>query len=792
MKKLVIVESPNKIKKISQFLGNDYIVRASFGHIRNLASNELSIDIGNNFKPKYINLQDKKNVINDLKTNLKRCNEVYLAADYDREGEAIAWHLAEVLKLKNNNTKRILFTEITKNALNNAIKNPTEININMFNSQQARRILDRLIGYKITPILWKQIQGNQKKDISLSAGRVQSIITKLIIEREDEINNFKGCVYFNTRGSFNDINDDTKTINGKLNKNFETYEEANLFINNCKDSVFSIESIFLKKTTKKPPAPFITSTLQQEASNIYHFSPKMTMSLAQKLYEQGYITYMRTDSVILSDEILDKIKDYVVETYGEDYLKIRKLDNKKNNTQEAHEAIRPCYINKETIDDNIELGSNEKKLYRLIWRRTVASQMSSAKINVYTSNIGIDNSEYKFIGKQEKVIFPGFIKLYKPFEEIENNEDENELESGSIIKKGTILKHNEITSEETYSKPSIHRYTEASLIKKLDDIGIGRPSTYSGMISIVQTRKYVEKKDTDGEEKEINTIILENTNNIIEEKKTIKVGIEKQKLFSTDIGRIVTLFLNKNFDFLMDYTFTAQVEDELDLIAKGEKKWVDVVKNYYEIFNPKILELSSVEYKNSKNNKLEKDNYKKKLGICPNTKKEVIVYIGKYGPCACLLDTNPKNNKYAPLGDYKIDKINLEDALELLIYPINKGEYNSKNISIHKGKYGKYIKYDSKNYKIPENFEEELNLEDCINIINSKFIKSNIKVYSNPNNIVINKNIIIKSGKYGDYIEYIDDNGKKLNVKIYNKKNKNELTLDDCLVMIKNKLKKSP
>jgi len=796
MKILFIVESPNKIKKIKSFLSDEYIVRASVGHIRNLAPKELSIDIENGFKPIYVIYPEKKKVVSDLKMVLKHCDLTYLATDYDLEGEAIAWHLKDVLKLKKENTKRILFTEITKKAILNAIASPTEIDNNMVDAQKARRILDRIIGYKVSPVLWKQIQNNYSKGTSLSAGRVQSIVTRIIIEREDKISEFESSSFFRTTGIFSKENDtkendskendskendtkENKIIQTTLNYDFQDKDEATSFLDNCKEAEFKVDKVTIRKTKRKASPPFITSTLQQEASNKFNCTPKQTMDNAQKLYEAGLITYMRTDSVTLSKDALESIKEYITKSYGESYYLYCEYKNKSNNTQGAHEAIRPCDINKSNIEylDNMSIYC--KKLYTLIWKRTIACQMAPACISIYTTKISISNSEYLFIGKHEVIEFYGFLRVYKPYIE---EEESNEEESDSLIlfSKGDVLTNDIIKSEEKYTKSPVSRFTEASLIKDLTEKGIGRPSTYSNIVSLVQTRNYIEKYDKEGIDKEISIISLGKDNIISNKQRTIKLGAEKQKLFPTDIGKIVTKFLMKHFEILMDYTFTARVEAELDEISNGTKDWLTVVKSFYTIFQPKIYELLGPD----NNNSLEKEKYNRSLGKDPISNKEVTVYIGQYGPCVCLRDPNtPKSNKYASLEKKSLETITLTEALELLAFPIHVGDYKDNPVYIQKGKYGLYVKHNNQNYRVPNGFSKNSSLEECINNIENK-VTSEVGIIKK-----VNDSITIKTGRYGNYIEYkANGTTKPINVKIYSKKNPKEFTEEECLVLINRKL----
>lgn len=778
-KKLVIVESPNKTGKIGGFLGPEYIVKASFGHIRDLDRKTLSIDVDNNFKPTYVTNPDKVDVISDLKRCMKKCDMCYLASDFDREGESIAWHVAQALNLNDSNRKRILFTEITKKAVLNSLKTPGDIDMNMFNSQQARRILDRLIGYKITPILWKQIQNTMKKGESLSAGRVQSVVVKIIIDRENEIKAHNKAVFYKTIGEFTKKESQNGTQENKiktdLSLDFKNETDSRKFLEDCKDAWFVVGQVKLKKSTRNPSAPFITSTLQQESSNKFKMSPKATMAAAQKLYECGYITYMRTDSVTLSDDAQNMIKEQILKDYGEKYLNIKQYKNKSSNSQEAHEAIRPCKINIKEVGN--ELGPNEHKLYKLIWKRTVASQMMPAKVNITTANVNISTRPEHFVSKQEKVTFDGFQRVYMAYNENSDDSDDNDNSVGSNkiveLKEGENLNRQFINITEKYTKPPCSRYTEASLIKELDKKGIGRPSTYSSIISLIQDRRYAIKTDIEGQKKEC--LIMKLINNIIDEKKTIvNMNSEKQKLIPTNIGNIVTKYLDDKFPKIMDYSFTAKIEDELDMIAKGDKIWTDVVKGVYDIFNPIILSIM-------KTDTTEKSKYSRVIGVDPKTDCNVMAYIGKYGPVVKLaLSEDEGKDKFAPVKDLDIEKITLNEALELLKYPYVIFKIDGSAVEINQGKYGLYFKYKSKNYSLKDISDEK--------DITQEFIKEQLKSSGQTASNIIKKfddKICIKNGKFGPYVCYKN----KLNIKIYGKKKPEDLTLEDCIIMINNKKK---
>ena len=786
---LVILESPakcEKIKKILKSLGIDAVVKASYGHISDLDKKHLSIDLSN-FKPKYVVNQDKSKVISDLKLHYKRCGKVLLGCDFDREGEAIAWHVSEQLKVPKDQRKRLLFTEITKSGLEKAVNNPVDLDMNMFYAQQARRIIDRLIGYKITPLLWSNIQSSMKKGTSLSAGRVQSVVNKLIIEREEEIKKFNVSSYFKTTGKFL-IN--KNKLNAELHQRITNKEKAYNLLEICANSTFKVGNVKESISKRNPSPPFITSTIQQEVSSKFRISPKKLMMILQKLYEGGLITYMRTDSTLISEDILDIIEKTVEEKYGPKYKNRKQYVKKSKNSQEAHEAIRPTDISINKLEEHGgDFTIDHFKVYNLIWRRTVASQMSSAKLENITLTIDIYDDEdqkvkdYYFTSKNQKMLFDGFTIVYKPFEE---SDDENDTEKTKnilveSIKENTIMTMNSIYSVEKYTKPSHLRFTEASLIKKLDELGIGRPSTYSSMVTTVQDRKFVELKDKEGENKKYSILKLKE-DTIEESQDKIKINGEKNKLIPTNIGEIVNTFLCNNFENILNYNFTANLEKNLDLISTGKKDWVNVVRDVYKSFNETVIKLSS-------NTSLDKNIYRRILGIDPNTNFEVYTYIAKYGPVVQLKNTtDQKKSKFAPLKDLKMEEVTLEQALSLLKYPYVWGKIKNKPVKVCKGKFGIYLKYNETNISLNGKNEENLN-EDVINNLITRNIgggaSSTSKTSSNILKI-INKDIIIKDGQYGPYINYKN----KHNIKIYSKIPIKDLTIDDCITIIKKKFKK--
>lgn len=745
-KELFIVESPSKIPKIKKALGSKFIVTASYGHIRDLEKKDLGIDIDNNFEPHYIVPFNKKDRVKELKQLGKSCKKVWLASDYDREGESIAWHLFKEMGLKKEKTHRTVFTEITPKALQNAIKNPTDIDIDMFYSQQARRVIDRLIGYLITPVLWKNFHSSFEKDTSLSAGRVQTVALRIVKERDDEIKKFQKNTYFKINAQFEQI------LEADLNETIEEKNTVSKFLQHCKNTEFIISDIKKKVSIRKPSAPFITSSLQQEASNKLGFSPKKTMAVAQRLYENGYITYMRTDSKILSEDAIEMISDVINTKYGPEYLNVTSYDKKVKGSQEAHEAIRPCDTKIEEVTD---LEEDDNKLYQLIWKKTVASQMSPAKVDTLTITIDIKDiktviSEPKlyFTSKAEAVNFDGFMKLF-PI-----NDNPELLQKLKQFKKKQTISYDQIEATQKFTKPLHGYFTEASLIKKLEDLGVGRPSTYSSIITTIQDRKYVVKEDRKGEEVEMEVLCLKD-DKISSTKKTSIINKEKQKMFITDIGGIVSDFLTKHFVQLFDYGFTAKIETNLDDIATGKKVWYKVVKSVYQEFQPKILELQD---------KNEKDNYKRVL------ENGITVYIGKYGPVAKTDDDPPK---YSPLGSFKIETITEQEAESLFEYPKILGKHKGKDVKLCNGKFGFYLNWNQKNFSISSSdisIKEACELIETPKSTNSNIIKE------------ITKDIIIKKGRYGPYMVY---NGQ--NVKIPRNRIPKNLTLEDCKTIFENK-----
>lgn len=729
MKTLIIVESPTKAKKIQAFLGNNYIVKSSFGHIRDLKKGKdtIGIDIEKNFKPLYVITKADK--VADLKKSQQLCSDVILASDLDREGEAIAWHLAKVLNL--TNPKRIVFNSISKKAILESLKNPKQIDTNIVDAQQARRVLDRLVGFQISPLLWKHIEN------ALSAGRVQSVTARLIMDKEAEIEKFESKPYYKTSAIF-----DNK-LEGDLDHNFDEKDETMSFLLNCNEAIFSIQDIQTKKLKRYPAAPFRTSTLQQEAGRKLNMSSKAIMSCAQVLYENGHITYHRTDCVDISPEALAEIKEYILEHHGNEFLNIRKYKTKSKSAQEAHECIRPTHIDVKNLDET-DMSLQQKKLYEIIWKRTIASQMSPCEVEAYTVKIDISNSEYKFLCKAEKIIFMGY-KIIYDYKDIDDD-DEDDKKSGSkmernlkLIEKlnvGDILKYKTISSTEKFTK-STPRYTEATLTKKMEDLGIGRPATTASIITTIQDRKYVSKETRKGRKVPCQIYTL-NGGKITEKTEEMVLDGEKNKLFPTELGRNVNNFLMENFPEIMDYKFTSNIEEEFDEIAKGKKLWTDVVKDVYQRYHPTVDKLNSQESK-----VINKKSPKKRLvGKEEKTGKNIYSYVGKFGPVLQVGETDPK---FVSIKDnFDVDTINEVEANGLLQFPKTIGQYSNKDVVLKEGKFGIYISYNGKNYSIKEGTNiDEITLDDLIDTIKAKDDKM-IKVVSSTCKIM--------NGQYGPFI----------------------------------------
>ena len=734
-KNLVIVESPGKIKKIQSALGSSYVVKASIGHIRDLDESGLSIDIDNGFKPNYVVPADKKKVVADLKKAAKDASAIWLASDADREGEAISWHLFETLGLDSSNTKRIVFQEITKPAILNAIENPREIDMNLVNAQQARRVLDRLVGFELSPVLWRKIQPK------LSAGRVQSVALRLIVDREREILAFNNEAYYKVEAVFHPEGTPEGTfVKATLDRRFNDLESARNFLEKCIGAEFTICDIEKKEGNRFPAPPFTTSTLQQEAARKLRFSVSQTMSIAQHLYENGYITYMRTDSTNLSSLALNTAKKFICDNFGEEYSKTRNRWGKVKGAQEAHEAIRPTYI--ENVE--IEGSPQEKKLYELIWKRTVASQMADASVLRTSIKVASDKGEEKFNVQASQILFDGFLKLY-----IESTDDPQQDDDMVILPElhiGDRMMENGITADCKYtSAPS--RYTDASLIKKLEELEIGRPSTYAPTITtLTKARGYVVKGDKPGEKRIVTNLSLKD-GKIKTSTKTETIGAEKNRLLPQDIGMIVTDYLVKNFPQILDYGFTANVEQDFDRIADGESEWNGVISDFYGPFHTRIQEtLSSREY----------NNVSRELGTDPKDGQPLVARFGQYGPY--IQKGEGDNKQYASLAPGQlIESITLEDALKLFDLPRNVGQHNGIDIICTKGRFGPYMKYGDKNISLPRGTDPlTVDLPTCIKLIEDSLNKTAGGIIAEYKD----SDIQVIDGSYGPYIKHAGSNYK--------------------------------
>lgn len=697
-KNLVIVESPAKAKTIEKFLGKDYIVKSSFGHIRDLPGNDISVDIKNNFEPNYAVPTDKKKIVAELKKLAKEADTVWLASDEDREGEAISWHLLIALDLKEEKTKRIVFHEITKSAITTAIENPRKINRNLVDAQQARRVLDRLVGYELSPVLWKKVKP------SLSAGRVQSVAVRLIVEREREILNFKYVSSYKVVVNF--LVSNSSILKAELPHRFKTKPEAEKFLTKCATAEFTIADLETKPVKKSPAPPFTTSTLQQEASRKLGFSVSQTMTVAQRLYEAGKITYMRTDSVNLSNDAIGAAKKEITKSYGEEYSQIRKYTTKSKGAQEAHEAIRPTYMNEHSISGD----AGQARLYDLIWKRAIASQMSDAKLEKTTVQINISTTTENFVAKGEVLIFDGFLKVYLESTDDEHNEDKEGILPPLSVGEKLIVQEISATERFSHYPP---RYTEASLVKKLEELGIGRPSTYAPTISTVQKRGYVVKEDRDGNQRNFTQLTLKK-GKITDQKLAENYGFEKKKMFPTDIGIVVNDFLVENFGKVLDYSFTAKIEEQFDEIADGQKKWNKMIEEFYTPFHSQIEDTME---------NADRASGERLLGNDPETGKPVIVRIGKFGPMIQIGKTEDEEKpKFAGLqGQQTIGNITLEDALTLFKYPKTLGKYEGHEILVSQGRFGPYVKFDNLFVSIPKGEElSAINLNRAIELIQQK------------------------------------------------------------------------
>lgn len=757
-KNLVIVESPAKAKTIEKFLGGDYKVMSSYGHIRDLKKKDFGIDIENNFEPVYEIPTDKKKVVSELKSAAKTAQTVWLASDEDREGEAISWHLFDVLDLKDKDTKRIVFHEITKPAIQKAIENPRQIDKNLVDAQQARRVLDRIVGFELSPVLWRKIKP------ALSAGRVQSVAVRLIVEREREIQRFNSEAAYRIIAVFTkEENGHQYEIKAEYNKRLKTKAEAMALLESLKSSVFTVEDIITKPAKKSPAPPFTTSTLQQEASRKLGFSVAQTMMIAQRLYESGRITYMRTDSVNLSDLAIGTAKSEITEQYGEQYLKIRKYSTKTKGAQEAHEAIRPTYISEH------EAGSTaqEKRLYDLIWKRTIASQMADAELERTTATIDISNAQGKFVATGEVIKFDGFLRVY-----LEGSDDEDaEKEDGLLppMKVKEILPMHEIVATERFTQRP-PRYTEASLVRKMEELGIGRPSTYAPTISTIQNREYVEKTTVEGVERVYNILTLKGGKIKDTDKKEI-AGTDKNKLVPTDIGAVVNDFLVEFFPDVVDYNFTASVEKDFDKIAEGKQQWNKAIKDFYKSFHPVVAQTMEMRMEHKAGERV--------LGTDPKTGRQVSVKIGRYGP---LVQIGVPDEEEKPLfaslqKTQSIETITLEEALKLFQLPRSLGDFRDKEMTVAVGRFGPYIKHNNKFVSLPKEFDPlEVTAEEAIELIEAKEKKDReriIKTFEEE------PGLQVLNGRYGPYIAF-----EKKNYKISKTQKPEELTLEICKQII--------
>ena len=732
---LVIVESPAKAGTIQKFLGEGYIVKSSFGHIRDLNDSELSIDVNDGFKPEYVIPADKKKVVAELKKAAKAAETVWLASDEDREGEAISWHLYETLDLKEENTRRIVFHEITKPAILNAIQNPRTIDMSLVNAQQARRVLDRLVGFELSPVLWRKIQPK------LSAGRVQSVALRLVVDREREILNFKNEQYYRVDALFHPDGTPEKTlVKATLDRRFPDIDSAREFLERCIGAEFSISDIQKKEGSRTPAAPFTTSTLQQEASRKLRLSVSQTMSIAQKLYEHGLITYMRTDSTNLSGLAINKAKEFICDNFGEEYSKVRQYRTKAKGAQEAHEAIRPTYIE----NTEIEGTAQEKKLYDLIWKRTVASQMADARVLKTDIKVSFDKGDEKFNVQATQVLFDGFLKLY-----MESSDEPVQDEETVILPEmniGDMMFEEGITAECKFTAaPS--RYSEATLVKKLEELGIGRPSTYAPTIStLTKGRGYIIKGDKPGEKMAVTNLSLKK-GVIKSSAKTETVGAEKGRLLPQDIGMIVTDYLVKNFENVLDYGFTANVEKDFDQIAEGQQQWNSVISEFYSPFHTKVQEtLSNKEY----------SNVSRELGVDPKDGQPLVARFGQYGPYVQKGDG--ENKQYASLAPGQlIESITLEEALRLFELPRTVGQHNGIDIVCTKGRFGPYIKYGDRNVSLPKGTDPmKIDLETCVKLIEESSQKKAGATLAEFKD----SDIMVIDGTYGPYIKHAGRNYK--------------------------------
>ena len=761
---LVIVESPAKAKTIEKFLGEDYKVMSSYGHIRDLKKKELSID-PKTLEPDYEIPDEKKKLVSELKSNAKKAKKIWLASDEDREGEAISWHLCEVLGLDEAKTNRIVFHEITKSAILDAIKSPRHLNMDLVNAQQARRVLDRLVGFKLSPVLWRKVKP------ALSAGRVQSVAVRLIVEREREIQAFRSEPYYRVNALFGITNADgsQSEVKAELDTRFKTHEEAVAFLEQCKDAKFAVSNITKKPLRRTPAPPFTTSTLQQEAARKLGFTVSQTMMVAQRLYESGRITYMRTDSVNLSSLAINTSKDEIIKLWGKEYSKTRNYHTHAKGAQEAHEAIRPTFMSQTEIDGTAQ----EKRLYELIWKRTAASQMADALIDKTTVTIDIAGSQAKFVANGEVITFDGFLKVYRESTDEDDNNQEEATHMLPVMQVGNVLERREITSTERFSMGPI-RYTEASLVHKLEELGIGRPSTYAPTISTIQQREYVQKGDKKGEERTYTVDTLKGTKVTSRERKEM-VGSEKGKLLPTDIGIVVNDFLMANFPDIMDYNFTAKVEQQFDRIAEGKEEWNTMMKVFDKSFEPTVDKVM--------NARSEHKAGERQLGKEPETGKPVFVKIGRFGPVVQIGsadDTEKPRFSQLP-SDKSIETITLEEALELFKLPRTIGEFEGSDVVIGAGRFGPYVMHNKKYVSLPKGTDPmKVTLEEAIQLIGEKREqeqKRHIKAFDED------AKLEVLNGRYGPYIAY---DGKNYRMPKALHEKAAELSYAECMEIVNN------
>ncbi len=760
-KNLVIVESPAKAKTIEKFLGKDFKVMSSYGHIRDLKKKEISID-EKTLEPEYEIPDEKKKLVEELKDKSSKAKTVWLASDEDREGEAISWHLCEVLGLDEQNTNRIVFHEITESAILDAIEHPRHINMDLVNAQQARRVLDRLVGFKLSPVLWRKVKP------ALSAGRVQSVAVRLIVEREREIQNFKSEPYYSVSGVFAVANPDgsASEVKAMLNKKFKTEDEVMAFLEKCKTATFTVDAITKKPMKRMPAPPFTTSTLQQEAARKLGFSVSQTMMVAQHLYESGRITYMRTDSVNLSELCLNASRKEIIDLYGEDYSKTRKYHTSSKGAQEAHEAIRPSYMDKNAIEGTAQ----EKRLYELIWKRTIASQMADAEIEKTTITIKSDNIDEVFTAQGEVVKFDGFIKVYR---ESLDDDEQNEDYSHTLpaMKKGQELVRREILTTERFSAGP-QRYTEASLVHKMEELGIGRPSTYAPTISTIQQREYVMRGDKKGEERTYSIFQLKGKQ-ITQKTRKEWAGSDRGKLIPTDIGTVVNDFLMENFSEIMDYNFTAKVEQDFDKIAEGNEKWTDMMKTFYKDFEPTVEETMNSRQKFKAG--------ERELGNDPKSGRPVFVKIGRFGPVVQIGSSEDKEKPlFAQLPkELSMETITLDEAMELFKLPRDLGEFEGATVTIGAGRFGPYVKHENMFASLPKGSDPMvITLDEAITVIQEKRRQEAAK---HLKFFLEDPKLEVMNGLYGPYLTY-DGQNYRLPKSLHEKAK--ELTYDECMKLI--------